>query len=163
MKKFYPHIHIEVQDILKSESDIIVFSAHPSLRAGSGVSGIIHKASGFELEAEALKFAPLEVGEAIVTRGFGLKAKYVIHTVCPRYIHGDIEEESLLSQAYRSALSLFSEVKGAKSISFVSLGTGCLSVALLPRLRVSRLKSYCRANLIPRRYVSQTRLRRRPI
>lgn len=117
-------LHIAVQDILQCDSEVIVFSAHPSLRAGSGVSGVIHKASGRELEAEAIEFAPLKVGEAIVTRGFGLKAKYVIHTVCPRFIYGNDEEESLLSQSYRSALSLVRDVKDAKSIAFVSLGTG---------------------------------------
>ena len=117
-------LNISVQDILQCDSEVIVFSAHPSLRAGSGVSGIIHKTSGFELEAEAIKFAPLKVGEAIITQGYGLKAKYVIHTVCPRYIYGDMNEESLLSQAYKSALSLVTKVNGAKSIAFVSLGTG---------------------------------------
>ena len=116
MKMFKSFFHILAQDILISESDVIVFSAHPSLRAGSGVSGIIHKAAGPELEAEAIEFAPLNLGDAIVTSGFGLKAKYVIHVVCPRYIYGSLQEESLLSQSYRSALSLVREIKDAKSI-----------------------------------------------
>ena len=134
-------LNISVQDILQCDSEVIVFSAHPSLRAGSGVSGIIHKASGFELEANAIKFAPLEVGEAIVTQGFGLKAKYVIHTVCPRYIYGDMNEESLLSQAYKSALSLVTKVNGAKSIAFVSLGTGVYRwpVAKAARIAIKEL------------------------
>lgn len=134
-------LNILVQDILQIDSDIIVFSAHPSLRAGSGVSGVIHTASGRELESEAIKFAPLKVGESIVTQGFGLKAKYVIHTVCPRFIYGDVAEESLLSQSYRSALSLVTEVKDAKSIAFVSLGTGVYRwpVAKAARIAIKEL------------------------
>ena len=124
MKTTIASIDIVIQDILKNDSDVIVFSAHPSLRSGSGVSGIIHKAAGYELEAEAVKSAPLDIGGAIVTSGFALKAKYVIHTVCPRYIYGNAEEESLLAQSYRSALSFSGVLEDAKSIAFVSLGTG---------------------------------------
>lgn len=81
-------LRILIGDITQSDADIIVFSAHPSLLAGSGVSGAIHKAAGKQLEAAARKHARLEVGEAIITPAFGLKSKYVIHTVCPRYIYG---------------------------------------------------------------------------
>jgi len=124
MKTTMASINIVIQDILENDSDVIVFSAHPSLRSGSGVSGIIHKAAGDELEAEAVKYAPLDIGEAIVTSASALKAKYVIHTVCPRYIYGNAEEESLLAQSYRSALSFSRVLENAKSIAFVSLGTG---------------------------------------
>ena len=86
-----------IGDITNTDADIIVFSAHPSLLAGSGVSGAIHKAAGKELEAAAKKFAPLKVGEAIITPAFNLNAKYVIHTICPRFIQGTNEEKKLLS------------------------------------------------------------------
>ena len=101
-----------------------MFSAHPSLLSGSGVSGVIHKAAGKELEQAAKIFAPINPGEAIITPAFNLSAKYVIHAVCPRYIYGTAEEESLLSQAYISALALYDKTDNANSIAFVSMGTG---------------------------------------
>lgn len=112
-----------IGDITNTDADIIVFSAHPSLLAGSGVSGAIHKAAGKELEAAAKKFAPLKVGEAIVTPAFNLKAKYVIHSVCPRYIYGSKEEHELLAKAYRSALEAAEDIN-VESIAFVAMGVG---------------------------------------
>jgi O-acetyl-ADP-ribose deacetylase (regulator of RNase III) len=110
--------------ILTVQSDIIVISANPSLLAGSGISGIIHKAAGSQLEAAAKPFAPLTPGQAIITPAFNLSAKYVIHTVCPRYMDGQRGESKQLYNAYASALALRSEAPDAKSIAFVSMGTG---------------------------------------
>jgi O-acetyl-ADP-ribose deacetylase (regulator of RNase III) len=73
-----------VVGILQSGADIIVLSANPSLLAGSGISGVIHKAAGKGLEIAAKVLGPIKVGEAIITPAFNLSAKYVIHTVCPR-------------------------------------------------------------------------------
>jgi O-acetyl-ADP-ribose deacetylase len=119
-----PKINIQAKDILKSGADIIVFSAHPSLLAGSGVSGIVHKAAGPELEVFAKSLGPIAPGKSVITPAFNLPARYIIHTVCPRYIHGTPEEENLLSMAYKSALSLKDKAPDASSIAFVSLGTG---------------------------------------
>jgi O-acetyl-ADP-ribose deacetylase (regulator of RNase III) len=110
--------------ILTVQSDIIVISANPSLLAGSGISGIIHKAAGSQLEAAAKPFAPLTPGQAIITPAFNLSAKYVIHTVCPRYMDGQRGESEQLYNAYASALALHSQWPDAKSIAFVSMGTG---------------------------------------
>ena len=115
--------NIIVGNILDSHADAIVFSAHPSLMAGSGVSGVIHKAAGQELEKAAKAFAPIKQGESIVTAGFNLNAKYVIHTVCPRFIHGSEEEKALLFKAYRSALTA-AEGLDVESIAFVAMGIG---------------------------------------
>ncbi len=115
---------IQVKDILQSGADIISFSAHPSLLAGSGVSGIVHKAAGPELEAFAKSLGPIAPGQSVITPAFNLAAKYIIHTVCPRYIYGTPEEKNLLSIAYRSALSFKDKAPDASSIAFVSLGTG---------------------------------------
>ena len=115
---------IQVKDILQSGADIIVFSAHPSLLAGSGVSGIVHKAAGPELEVFAKSLGPIAAGQSVITPAFNLPAKYIIHTVCPRFIFGTPEEEQLLALAYRSALSLKNKVPAASRIAFVSLGTG---------------------------------------
>ena len=109
---------------MKSEADIIVLSANPSLLAGSGISGAIHKAAGKELELAAKALGPIKAGEAVITLAFNLSAKYVVHTVCPRYINGQRDERELLAEAYRSALNFYDEVPNERSISFVSMGTG---------------------------------------
>jgi O-acetyl-ADP-ribose deacetylase (regulator of RNase III) len=114
---------IIVGNILDSDADAIVFSAHPSLMAGSGVSGVIHKAAGQELEKAAKAFAPIKQGESIVTAGFNLNTKYVIHTVCPRCIYGSEEERDLLTKAYSSALTAAKHLD-VRSVSFVAMGIG---------------------------------------
>jgi len=117
-------INIVVGNILKSSADIIVFSAHPSLLAGSGVSGLIHKAAGPELEKAAKSLGPLSPGEAVITPAFNLPARFVSHAVCPRYIYGTLEEEEVLARAYESALDCKEKTMGARHIAFVSMGTG---------------------------------------
>jgi O-acetyl-ADP-ribose deacetylase (regulator of RNase III) len=117
-------ISVKVKNILTVDTDTLVLSANPSLLAGSGISGIIHKAAGSQLEAAAKPFAPLTPGQAIITPGFNLSAKYVIHTVCPRYMDGQRGEAEQLYNAYASALALHSQAPDAKSIAFVSMGTG---------------------------------------
>ncbi len=117
-------IEIVIGDILKSKADVIVFSAHPSLLAGSGVSEVIHRAAGPELEKAAKILGPLSPGEAVITPAFNLSASYIIHAVCPRYIYGTLEEQRGLAQAYKSALDIKREVPDATRIAFVSMGTG---------------------------------------
>jgi len=123
-------LSIKVNSILGVRAGIIVISANPSLLAGSGISGIIHKAAGPQLEAAAAAaaaakpFSPLTPGQAIITPAFNLSAKYVIHTVCPRYMDGQRGEAEQLYNAYASALALHSQAPDAKSIAFVSMGTG---------------------------------------
>lgn len=117
-------VSISIQSILSADADVLVLSANPSLLAGSGISGIIHKAAGPELEKAAKPLGPLEPGQAVITLGFNLSAKYVIHTVCPRYMDGMRGERELLSAAYANALAFYNQVSEAKSIAFVSMGTG---------------------------------------
>jgi len=117
-------LSISIQNILTANSDILVLSANPSLLAGSGISGVIHKAAGPNLEAAAKPFAPLEPGRSIITPAFDLSAKYIIHTVCPRYMDGQRGESEQLYNAYASALALHSQAPDANSIAFVSMGTG---------------------------------------
>ena len=115
---------IKCCSILAIGVEIIVVSTNPSLLAGSGISCVIHKAAGPQLESAAKPFAPLTSGQAIITPGFNLSAKYVIHTVCPRYMDGQRGESEQLYNAYASALALHSQAPDAKSIAFVSMGTG---------------------------------------
>jgi O-acetyl-ADP-ribose deacetylase len=117
-------LSIRIQDILTADADILVLSANPSLLAGSGISGVIHKAEGPKLEAAAKPFAPIEPGQSIITPAFNLPAKYIIHTVCPRYMDGQRGENEQLYKAYASALAFHDRTPEAKSIAFASMGTG---------------------------------------
>jgi len=134
-------ILIKIQNILAIKSDVLVLSANPSLLAGSGVSGVIHKAAGPQLEIAAKAFAPISPGEAIITPGFNLSAKYVIHTVCPRYMDGNQGEEELLAAAYKNTLAFYNQIPDAKSIAFVSMGTGVYKwpMALAAEIAVKEL------------------------
>ena len=80
--------------------------------------------AGPELDVVAKPFAPISPGQAIITPAFNLSAKYVIHTVCPRYMDGLRGEPDQLYNAYTNALALYSQAPDAKSIAFVSMGTG---------------------------------------
>jgi O-acetyl-ADP-ribose deacetylase len=117
-------LYFKVKNILSLQADVVVMSANSSLLAGSGISGLIHKNAGPELEQSAKHYAPLNAGCSIITPGFNLKAKYVVHTVCPRFFKGSDDEINLLSRAYESALNSYDELEGVKSIAFVSMGTG---------------------------------------
>jgi len=112
------------KSILDIDADIIVMSANPSLLAGSGVSRVIHRAAGPELEAYGKEIGPIGVGEAVITPGFNLNAKYVVHTVCPRYYDGLRGEAEQLKAAYFNALFVCGEVSSVSSIAFVAMGTG---------------------------------------
>jgi O-acetyl-ADP-ribose deacetylase (regulator of RNase III) len=117
-------------DITRETTDVIVNSANQSLFAGSGVCGAIHRAAGRELEKECLRIRNtqlndgfLPTGEAILTNGYNLHAKKVIHAVGPVYVDGTKNEAELLKKTYESALTL-AEIHGFTSISFPSISTG---------------------------------------
>lgn len=120
-------VKLVLENILNISSDILVISATPSLLAGSGISGIIHKVAGPELEKYAKPLGPLKAGEAAITPAFNLNAKYIIHTICPHYMDGQRGEAEQLASAYSSALAFYNQVPDAKSITFVSMGLGCIS------------------------------------
>jgi O-acetyl-ADP-ribose deacetylase (regulator of RNase III) len=114
-------------NILDLDVDVIVNSAHPSLLAGGGVSGAIHRAAGPELEKAAAQLGPLKPGQVAFTPGFKLKARYVAHAVAPRYDQFRDNPEFrryLLLQTYAQALDLALIKLSAQSIAFPSIGTG---------------------------------------
>ena len=127
--------------ILDSGADIIVMSANPSLLAGSGVSGVIHKAAGPDLERHTKPLGPLAVGQAIVTPAFEARAKYIVHAVCPRYYDGLRGESDQLRQAYQNALLVCDRLTDVSSIAFVSMGTGVYRwpIKLACKIAVSEL------------------------
>lgn len=134
-------ILIKIQNILAIKSDVLTLTANSSLLAGSGVSGVIHKAAGPQLEIAARPFSPISPGEAIITPGFNLSAKYVIHTVCPRFMDGNRGEKELLTAAYKNTLAFYNQIPDAKSIAFVSMGTGVYKwpMALAAEIAVKEL------------------------
>jgi len=122
-------------DITKEETDAIVNAANPRLTPGGGVSGAIHRAAGRELWEECKKLGGCRTGEAKITGGYNLRAKYVIHTVGPRY-SGKKEDEEMLSRCYINSLKLAVE-HGIRSISFPAISTGIYGYPMEEAARVA--------------------------
>ena len=114
-------IEIKVESIIDIATDVIVMSANPSLLAGSGVSGALHKKAVPELEIAAKSLGPIKPGESVITPAFDLKAKYVVHTVCPRFFRGADEEIALLASAYKTALDSFDQLENVFNCIFRDL------------------------------------------
>ena len=116
-------------DITQQDTDAIVNAANKSLRGGGGVDGAIHRAGGPKILEECIRIGRCETGEAVITSGGNLKARYVIHTVGPVYRDGLHNEPGLLKNAYENCLRLASS-KGLKSIAFPSISTGAYGYPL---------------------------------
>ena len=110
-------------DITELEVDCIVNAARPSLLGGGGVDGAIHTKAGNELREFCKTIGGCCGGEAKLTPGFNLKAKYIIHTVGPRYSFGGSKEIEKLKSCYKNTLQIFLEQK-MKSIAFPNISTG---------------------------------------
>ena len=140
--------YIVRNDITQMETDAIVNAANSRLLQGGGVCGAIFNAAGAEKMQEACdKIGFCGLGEAVITKGFNLKAKYVIHTVGPIYKAGNAVQEKQLYSAYESSLRL-AKSKRIKSIAFPLISSGIFGYPKSEAIMIARqaIKDFLKAN-----------------
>jgi O-acetyl-ADP-ribose deacetylase len=144
-----------VQGSIIAQQDMVAvaLAANKHLIRGGGVSGLMHRAAGPELEAYCKTLGPIGVGEAVISPGFGLPNRYVVHCVGPRYFV-DQPEDVLLSNCYANALHLC-EHHEIESIAFPAISTGIYNYPMVEAAEVSLYA--VRAFLRKAKYVQQVR------
>jgi O-acetyl-ADP-ribose deacetylase (regulator of RNase III) len=130
-------------DITKEELDAIVNAANSTLLGGGGVDGAIHRVAGPGLRAECATIGGCPTGEARLTKGHQLPARYVIHTVGPVWAGGAKGEPDLLSRCYVSALEL-ADQHGIRRLAFPSISTGAYGYPIdqAARIAINTVREY---------------------
>jgi len=130
-------IEIIQADITTLDVDAIVNAANPWLAGGGGVDGAIHRAAGPELARAAVQLAPCEPGRAVITPGFRLKARFVIHTVGPIWAGGQSGAPDALPAAYESSFEVARRESTVRSIAFPAISTGVYGYPKEPAARIA--------------------------
>ena len=140
-------IGLVLGDITKQQVDAIVNAANTSLQGGGGVDGAIHRAAGPELLEECRKLGGCPTGEARITRGYRLPAKWVIHTVGPVWRGGKDFEDELLANCYRWSLTVAVE-NGVRTVAFPAISTGIYGFPLerATRIAIREVRAFLETN-----------------
>jgi O-acetyl-ADP-ribose deacetylase (regulator of RNase III) len=147
-------IEVVQGDITKLQVDAIVNAANTSLLGGGGVDGAIHRAAGPELVMECRMLHGCRTGEAKVTGGYRLPARWVIHTVGPVWQGGEKGEDELLASAWRNSLKIAAD-KELETVAFPSISTGAYRFPLerAARIAVATVLDFLAESEVPRRVV----------
>jgi O-acetyl-ADP-ribose deacetylase (regulator of RNase III) len=138
-------IEAKQADITREEVDAIVNAANTTLLGGGGVDGAIHRVAGPELRAECATLGGCPTGEARLTGGYALPARYIIHTVGPVWSGGMKGEPDLLRRCYVNALTL-ADQHGIRRLAFPSISTGAYGypISQAARIAIETVREYAR-------------------
>lgn len=128
--------HVIVADITTLPVDAIVNAANASLLGGGGVDGAIHRAAGPALREACAALGGCTTGDAKLTEGFALPARFIVHTVGPIWREGDAHQADQLGACYRNAVRLAADA-GATSVAFPSIGTGAYGYPIAAAARIA--------------------------
>ncbi|MGA7159681.1 MAG: O-acetyl-ADP-ribose deacetylase [Bacteroidota bacterium] len=150
----FERISIVEGDITTQNVDAIINAANGSLLGGGGVDGAIHRAAGPKLLEECRTLNGCETGEAKITKGYNLPARWVIHTVGPVWQDGKHREDELLARCYTNSLSLATKHR-LRTVSFPSISTGAYGfpVERASRIALKTVASYLSASVLPEKVI----------
>jgi len=150
----YERMAIEVGDITALALDAIVNAANESLAPGGGVCGAIHRKAGPRLAEACARIGHCPTGGAVLTPGFDLPARHVIHAVGPVWLGGGAGEAALLSGCYRASLALCRQ-HGLRSIAFPAISTGIFGypLAAATAVAVATVRDFLDRSDLPERVV----------